>query len=271
MTARITGPAAALLTLSIALTGCSVASDDTAAPAPAKKTVTPHDALFQSVPGDDAGAYKFEVTQPDQTSLSGYYDAAHRAFDMKISYREHDDDIDLTLTMNALVRDEGTWMKAAFKPANLPGLPKLPSKWMKLDTSRVKDAGSQGFITFNEDNADPGDVYFLAMHAATVTETGSGQFAGTTDITSVPTGDELLDEATLKALGAKAKTVPFTAVVDAQGHLTSMTLKIPAAGKSKAGTYTVKYSDYGKATVPAVPAPGAQTPAPDAAYDLLNS
>ena len=261
-TARITG-LSALLTLSIALAGCDVGGD-TDKPAP----LSPRDALLKAVPATGTAAYKFEVKQPNQT-LSGTYDSSQKAFDAKGVYREEGGDLDLTLTMNALVRSEGNWVKVAFTPANLPGLPKLPKKWMKIDPSKIKDA-SGSFLAFDENNADPGNAHFLVMNAAGVTDKGSGEYAGTTDITMVPDA-EIVDAATLKALGAKAKALPFTAAVDGQGHLSSMTVQIPAAGKTKASTYSVKYSAFGQTAVPAAPASGAQTPAPAAAYELLNS
>lgn len=262
-TSRITG-LSALLTLSIALAGCDVLGDD--APA-AKKPPTPLETLLKAVPDDDTPAFKFAVTQPD-LALSGTYDAPQKAFEAKAIYHEADDDVDLTLTMTSLVRSEGNWVKISFKPSNLPGLPKLPKKWMKFDPAKVQDtAGS--FLVYEEDTADPGNTHFLVINATGVTETAPGQFAGTTDITGVP-DDELVDAATLKALGAKAKAVPFTAAVDAKGHLSSMAVKIPAAGKTKAFTFSVKYSAFGESAVPAVPQAGAQTPAPDTVYALLN-
>jgi hypothetical protein len=261
--ARITG-LSTLLTLSIGLAGCGLLDDD--APA-AKKPASPMETLLNAVPDDDAPAYKFEVTQPD-LALSGTYDAPKKAFEAKATYHETDEDVDLTLTMTSLVRREGNWIKISFKPSNLPGLPKLPKKWMKFDPAKVKDT-SGSFLVYEDDSADPGNTHFLVINSAGVTEPSPGKFAGTTDITRVPDAD-LVDAATMKALGEKAKAVPFTAAVDAQRHLSSMALKIPAAGKTKAFTYTVKYSAFGETAVPAVPATGAQTPAPDAAYAVLN-
>ena len=47
-------------------------------------------------------------------------------------------------------------------------------------------------------------------------------------------------------------------------------MKIPAAGKTKASTYRVTYSGYGKTPTPAAPAPAEQTPATSSVYELLN-
>jgi hypothetical protein len=263
-TARITGLAAGL-TVAVALAGCGPTDD--AAAVKSAPPVSPSDKLLKAVPDSDAAPYKFEIKQNNQ-KVTGTWDATKKSFEGKVVYSEASDGIDLTVTETTLVRTEGTWMKIAFNPSNLPGLPKLPKSWMKVDTSKVKDAAGN-FLVFDENSADPGNAYFLVTNAAGVKEAGAGKYTGTTDITMVPDAG-IVDEATLKALGAKAKAVPFTAAVDSEGHLSSMSLKVPAAGKSKAGTYTVTYSDFGKASLPAAPAADEQKPAPDAAYDLMN-
>jgi hypothetical protein len=171
------------------------------------------------------------------------------------------------MTMTSLVIDKKGWMKIAFTPANLPGLPKLPKKWVLLDPAKVKDADDSPLEYGDE--TDPGYVSQLVHNSAGLTETSPGKFAGTTDLTQVKDA-EIVDDATLTALGEKAKTVPFTAVIDAEGHLTSAVVKVPAAGKAKASTYQVTYSAFGKTATPQVPAAGAQTPATDAVYELLN-
>ena len=81
---------------------------------------------------------------------------------------------------------------------------------------------------------------------------------------------EVLEEGEAAALGEAAKTVPFTAVVGADKHLTSLTLKIPAAGKTKAYDYVVNYADYGTAPKISVPTGAAATKAPAMAYEMLE-
>jgi hypothetical protein len=65
--------------------------------------------------------------------------------------------------------------------------------------------------------------------------------------------------------------VPFTATTDAEGHLTRLVLKIPAAGKAKAHTYSVAYDGYDSTATPGAPAAGEQQKAVPAVYDMLNS
>ena len=92
----------------------------------------------------------------------------------------------------------------------------------------------------------------------------------TIDLTAAPDAT-IVDEEVLKDLGDAAKAVPFTAVIGADGHLTTLTVKVPKAGKNKAYTYTEKYADYGTAKPVAAPADGEAQEAPDSAYEMLNS
>jgi hypothetical protein len=225
---------------------------------------TPRDTLLTAVPDTKVGAYKFDI-KGGSTPMSGVLDAPKKTIELKVVQKEPD--VGLTLTMTSLVVDKKGWMKIVFTPANLPGLPKLPKKWVLLDPAKVKNPDDSPLEYGDE--TDPGYVAQLVQNSAGLAETSPGHFAGTTDLTQVKDA-EIVDDKTLTALGEKAKTLPFTAVVDAEGHLTSAAVKVPAAGKSKATTYQVTYSGYGKTATPQVPAADAQTPAPPAVYELLN-
>jgi hypothetical protein len=247
---------AALLTLS--LTGCGVASDVAASVAPAE----PRDVLLEAVPDEEVAAYHFDV-KGGVTPMSGVQDATKHA--VQVKFVQSEPDAGLTMTMSFLVIDKKAWTKISFTPASIPGLPKLPKKWMLLDNSKIKN---KDFLKITEET-DPGYTANLVDAAAGLTETSPGHYSGTTDLTRSTEAD-IVDEATLTALGDHAKTVPFEAVVDADGHLTGVTVKIPAAGKTKAQTYAVSYTGFGKTTSPAAPAAGEQQKAVSDVYELLN-
>ncbi|MFD0517817.1 hypothetical protein [Paractinoplanes durhamensis] len=195
--------------------------------------------------------------------LTGVSDLPNKAVD--VTLLQHEEEVGFTMRMDLRFVAGKAWVKFKFTPANLAGLPKLPNKWMLVDESKLSDK------TFMEtaEESDPGDTQLLVESAAGLKETSPGHYSGTTDLTK-DTEESILDAATLKALGEKAKTVPFAAVVDSAGHLTSAVVKIPAAGKTKAQTYTVTYSGFGKTASPIAPAAGDQQKAPAAAYELLN-
>lgn len=258
MTARKAHLAGIAALLALSLTGCGVANDVADAVAPAE----PRDVLLKAVPGDQATAYRFDV-KGSVTPMSGVLDASKHAVQVKIVQSEPD--VDFTMSMSFLMIDQKAWTKISFTPASLPGLPKLPKKWMLLDNSKIKDKE----LLKTTEETDPGYTANLVDAAAGLTETSPGHFTGTTDLTRSTEAD-IVDEATLTALGDQAKTVPFEAVVDGAGHLTTVTVKIPAAGKTKAHTYAVSYTGFGKTASPAPPAADEQQKATSGVYELLN-
>jgi hypothetical protein len=268
MTARkasLTG-FAGILSLALATSAACGVADEPAkiGESPKVSVATPRDALLAAVPDTKVGAYKFDI-KGGVTPMSGVLDAPKKTIELKLVQKEPD--IGLTMTMTSLVIDKKGWMKIAFSPANLPGLPKLPKKWVLLDPAKIKDPDNSPLEYGDE--TDPGYVTQLVQSSAGLTESKPGHYAGTTDLTQV-TDAEIVDEKTLTALGDKAKAVPFTAVIDGAGHLTSAVVKVPAAGQAKAATYQVTYSAFGTTATPAEPAANQQTPATGAVYELLN-
>jgi hypothetical protein len=267
MTARkayLPGLIAALSLTLVAVSGCGPTKKTAGGQSPTVSVATPRDALLKAVPDTKVGAYRFDI-KGGETPMSGVLDAPKKTVQIKIVQKEPD--IGLTLTMTSLIIDKKGWMKIAFTPANLPGLPKLPKKWVLLDPDKIKDQDNSPLQYGDE--TDPGYVSLLVHGSSDLKETSPGHYAGTTDLTQ-STKAEIVDAKTLTALGEKAKAVPFTAVIDAEGRLSSAVVKIPAAGKTKASTYQVTYSGYGDTATPPAPAAGEQTPATASVYALLN-
>jgi hypothetical protein len=254
---------AAILALTTA--GCGLAKDtsgDTPAAVPTStKPLDPQLALIDAVPGEKDGAYHFEVTGGDLPS-SGVLDAPHQSALVKIE--QHETNPDFTLAMSTLMVGKQTWVKMAITPS-LPGLPKIPKNWQLIDGSKIK---SKDLPIGYDGSTDPGYAELLVQKSTGVKETGPGQYAGATDLTQA--GDaEILDAKTLKKLGAKAKSVPFTATVDGAGNLTSLIAKIPATAGVKARTYSIKYGGFGSTATPAAPAAGEQQKAASVIYEML--
>ncbi|MGX6602281.1 hypothetical protein ACWKSP_09135 [Micromonosporaceae bacterium Da 78-11] len=264
-TARLTGFAAALTVSAAALTGCGAAAEPSADSAATVSVATPRDSLLKAVPDAAAGAHHFVIkggTQP----VTGVVDPANKVATLEVSQAEPE--AGFTLTMKFLVVQEQAWTKINFKPSNLAGLPKVPKKWLLIDLNKIKNKDDSP-LTYDGET-DLGSTADVFHSSADVKEVSPGHFAGTTDLTQ-QTEAGIVDEATLKALGEQAKAVPFQAVVDDQGHLTSTVLKIPAAGKAKATTYSVTYDGFGTTKTPAVPAEDEQQKATTAVYDMLNA
>jgi hypothetical protein len=266
MTARKAQLAGLAAILALSTTGCGIVTADdgdtptaaTTSSAPAE----PRDVLLDAIPGDQASAYHFDV-KGSEVPMSGVLDASKKAVEIKVVQTEPD--AGFTLAMTTRMIGEKTWVKFVIKPANMPGLPKIPKNWQLLDPAKLQDKSIVGY----DGSTDPGYVWALVNDAAAVKQTSPGHFTGSADLTKT-TQAEIVEEKTLTAMGAKAKAVPFEAVVDAGGHLTSFVAKIPAAGGHKATTYSVKYSGYGKTATPAAPAAGEQQKATSVIYEMLR-
>lgn len=261
--AQLAGLAAILALTTTA--GCGLATDSSGDPPAAAPTSTkpldPQLVLIDAVPGEKDGAYHFEVTGGDLPS-SGVLDAPHQSALVKIE--QHQTNPDFDLAMATLMVGKQTWVKMAITPS-LPGLPKIPKNWQLIDGSKIK---SQDLPIGYDGSTDPGYAQLLVQKSAGVKETGAGHYAGTTDLTRSADA-EILDAKTLKKLGAKAKSVPFTATVDSAGNLTSLIAKIPAAAGVKARTYTIKYDGFGSTATPVAPAAGEQQKAASVIYQML--
>jgi hypothetical protein len=265
--AHLAGLGAALAVSAVTVAGCGATSTTPqASPNASPSPKAPRDVLLAAVPDEKTGPYRFSVKSLDGT-IGGIVDASKKTVSIGIAQKESDPAF--TLDMKFLIIDQKSWTKIRFTPSNLAGLPRLPQKWMLLDPSKIKDKANSP-LAYGDDQSDPAYAHEVLENAAQVTQTGAGKFSGVTDL-SLTGVEDIVDDATLKALGAKAKAVPFTASVDAKGHLTALAVHIPAAGKTKAHTYAASYDGYGSTTTPSAPAAGEQTKAVPAVYDMLNS
>ncbi|MEU7845251.1 hypothetical protein AB0B39_30285 [Micromonospora sp. NPDC049114] len=254
--------AAAVLASTTLLAGCGSKSEPAAAPPSspsASPSVSPKEALLDAVPDGTEGAFRFSGKDASST-IDGRIDPAAKAFELNMVMPPDDG---IVVKMSFLVIEDQNWVKAKF--SGRPGLPKFPDKWMKLDPTKLTDAAS--IPTY--DGVDQGNAGPLIQAATSVEEKSPGQYAGFIDVSDTEAA-KALEEGEAAALGEAAKKVPFTAVVGADKHLASLTLKMPAAGKAKAYDYVVKYADYGSAPKISAPTGAAATKAPAGAYELLN-
>ncbi|GAB3952612.1 hypothetical protein [Micromonospora vulcania] len=257
---RTVGTVAAVLAATTLLGGCGPKSGPAAAPR-TSPTPSPKDALLDAVPDGTEGTFRFTGKDASSTH-AGRVDPAAKAFEINSTIPADSDGV--TAKMSFLLIGDELWIKAKF--SGRPGLPKFPDKWMKLDRTKLTNSGD--IPTY--DGADQGNTGPLIEAATSVEEQSPGRYAGIIDV-SGENAANALEEGEAAALGEAAKQVPFTAVVDPDKHLASLTLKIPAAGDRKAYDYVVNYAEYGSAPKITVPTGAAATKAPAAAYEMLNS
>ncbi|WP_433301641.1 hypothetical protein ACQP2F_06675 [Actinoplanes sp. CA-030573] len=267
MTTRNAQLAGIATVLALTVTGCGAVRGDGAvadpAAGPSSAAADPRQALLDSVPDETVGAYAFDVRGGD-SPFSGVLDAPKKAIELRLT---ESGEPNITLTMDIRAIGGKSWIKLAVKPAGTPGLPKIPKKWLLVDKAKMSGDGKD--IVGYDGSTDPGYAADVIENGTGIRPTGAGHFAGTTDLTR-STQAEILDGKALEALGDKARKVPFEAVVGGDGHLSTLTVKIPAAGRTKARTYAVRYSGYGRTPTPTVPAAGEQQKATPIVYQLLG-
>ncbi|RLK13921.1 hypothetical protein DER29_4955 [Micromonospora sp. M71_S20] len=268
---RVATAAAVLLAATSLLAGCG--DDDTqdspaaSSPVPsASPSANPKSTLLAAVPDEEDPAFRFSGSDPTGV-VTGVVDPAGKGMDLTVT--EKDEKLDFTMKLSFRLIEQRSWMKVSFDGAEeLSSMLKLPKKWMELDHAKLTDPASVPYY----EGADPGNTgAILGAAGDTVTDQGGGTYTGTVDLThGEHVRQAMADAVDVDALGAAAKTIPFTAVVGADGNLTSLTLEIPAAGKNKATKYVVKYFDFGKAPKVVVPTGSQAQKAPASAYELLN-
>ncbi|WP_430783048.1 hypothetical protein [Actinoplanes sp. G11-F43] len=257
-TERLVGSSALLITTTL-LAACGVgeAVKDVAGEVSAATTLT------KALPNAGTPVFHYRIKGGVQP-LAGVVDAPNKSMTTEIN--EKIPDAGLTLSMKFLVIGDQAWTRISFDGAKSgSGLPKLPKKWMKLDSGKLS-ADSAEDLTY-QGETDPGFVSSLLLASADLKETGERTYAGTTDLTR-STEAEIVESEVLTALGEKAKAVPLELTLDAEGRITTALVEIPAAGKAGAATYEVVYDQYGSATPVTAPADGVA--ATEDVYELLN-
>jgi hypothetical protein len=104
--------------------------------------------------------------------------------------------------------------------------------------------------------ADPAVALAMLEGAVTVTSPTPNSFQGTIDLAKVkaatPGGTKML-EGLIKAGGAKANAVEFTAKVDAQGYVAEFNTRFPGADQGKDMLYNITFSNFGAPVTVTVP------------------
>jgi hypothetical protein len=237
----------------------SSASAAPAIPADAKE------ALLASTKEIEKGNFTFTIAGDGVTGEGLVHKTSNSAqFTMKV-----DDGSGSTIGMEMIYIEPESWVKMDFGDlgAMIPGADKMKDKYQHLDQSKVKDAGELGL---NLEDVDPAGSAVLAKGITDVQKTGEGAYAGKLDASAVGDDSAALDSDLVKALGAQAKSLPFTAKLDAQGRLTELVISVPAAGESKAHDIKVTYADYGSASAAQKPPADKVVEASPETYEMLK-
>jgi len=145
--------------------------------------------------------------------------------------------------------------------AQVPGITKAGT-WTHLDVSRLPEGANVGL---RPDQIDPVNTANLLGAATDVHATGTDSYAGSLDLTKAA-GLAGLTQVTIDGYGDAASKVPFTATLDPQGRLSTLTINLP-----QGEPIDVRYADYGAPVAVTRPAASEITEAPDSFYTSLGS
>ncbi|MEV4811244.1 hypothetical protein [Micromonospora avicenniae] len=178
-----------------------------------------------------------------------------------------DDGSGTTMGLDMVYIESESWVKLDLGELGdmVPGLAAMKDKYQHLDKSKIEDSS----LSLDLTKPDPGNSAAIIKAITEVQKTGEGAYSGKLDASAV-TDSDALDQDLIKALGDQAKSLPFTAKLDAQGRLTELVLSIPAAGETKAHEIKVSYADYGTATAAQKPAADKVVEASEQTYEMLK-
>jgi hypothetical protein len=143
----------------------------------------------------------------------------------------------------------------------ITGMQGMPKKWLHMDATKLGKSGQLNLMP----EGDPGGAKQMTDSVVDVEKTGAGAFAGTLDYTRTKANDE-----SVKALGDKAKAVPFTAKVDDQGRLVEFAIDTSVLHEAL-GTMTTTYSDFGAPVAVEKPAASETQEAPQELIEAMGS
>jgi hypothetical protein len=143
-----------------------------------------------------------------------------------------------------------------------------PNKWMHVDVSRLTNLPRKLLINVATTTGDPFNLADLLDGLLTVRRTDPTHYAGTIDLTRTR-GPVAFPEAQTKTIGDQSRSVPFSAVLDAQGRLTY--LKIDASAAMSQLVTEITITDYGVPQTITKPTATEVATAPPALYGLLNT
>jgi hypothetical protein len=258
--------------LSLATAGCSGSggsdgsSGTTSSPTPAI-AADPKQALADSVKGLAEGNFTFTLADHESTG-SGSVHAPSKSTHMEMKSKPG---AEIEMSMGFVSIDQERWLKVDLGPEFAQML-KLPDKWMHLDPAKITDSRllKEVSVDFGDpEKVDPAGAAIIFKALVAAERAGEGKYSGTVDLTRA-TDAGVVDEEIVEALADKAKAIPFTANIDAQGRITQLTLDVPATGDVPAHKLEVGYSDYGAAAAAKEPPAGQTQEAPASAYELLN-
>lgn len=237
------------------------------APSGTPNTDDAKQALLNSTNAIRDGNFRFTMSGAGSTAEGQVHQPSQSA---ELRMTIGDPSSDLMMKLDLIHYRPDSWVKLELGGKAADSVPAVRQlnlgKYQHLDQSRIKGNRALGF---DFDKLDPAGSAVLTQGVTEVHQTGDGTYAGTLDVSKAAEAGSL-DPALITALGAQAQSVPFTARVDAQGRLSELVMRVPAAGQNAAQEITITYADYGNATPARKPPADQVVEAPPELYNLFK-
>ena len=247
-TSRLAGLGlAALAAAAMTVAGCDTSASSSSAPAssaaPSASAAEPAAVQALSAATAKLGETSFKVsaTSGSDFKLNGAVDPAQGV-----------GTVDLTATGPNASLNVKTLLIGQDLYVQVPGVTNAGT-WTHLDVSRLPAGANVGL---RPGQVDPVDTANLLSSATDVHATGTNAYAGTLDLSKA---------AGLGVSTTQPQKVPFTANVDDQGRLSTMTIT-----PQSTAPIDVRYTDYGSPVTASRPAASEITEAPDSLYSSFG-
>lgn len=215
---------AAAATLTV--TGCAAATgtDESEQTDPSVVLASSADAL-----GDEPAA--FEMTMGDVMTMTGVFDPANEAGEMTMSF----DADGMQMEMQFVVIETDVWMNMG----EIGQLMGAETPWMLIDLSRLgPDA-----LGFEPGDSDLMGATEMLQSLGEVEQVDDHTFEGTIDLTA--TSNTMVDDDLLDLVGEDAANLAFTATIDDQDRLSTISIELPSIPGLGVETIDMRFFDYG--------------------------
>ena len=265
---------AGLLALALttpAVAGCSVdktssSKPDAAAPA-SSAPPSAQEELAASVKVFNDTPYHFTAADGEGMTVAGDVRPTDKA--IRMTLKQHISGAGL-MTMKFLIIDPEYYLKISVPGVTLPGTENAHGRWLHVDPKKMggMDQGLGRLGSSGDESGDPFDATTMVRSAADVQKVDDTHYKGTLDLTDAD--GMTIDSDLVKALGANARSIPFTATVDEEHRLTGMKVTLPAVTGHKARVTSVTYSGFGQSTEVTKPTADQTVEAPEKLYQIFN-
>jgi hypothetical protein len=258
-----------MATVAVALAGCAAdgntpgASSSSAIPsAPAGSSASAGSsadpaaasALASATAALGTTSFKITMTSGPGVKLTGFVDAPGNKGTGTLAITGPNADIQV----KTLLVDQDLYVQ-------VPGITKAGT-WTHVNVARLPEGANVGL---RPGQIDPANTAKVLTSTTDVQQVDPRSFRGTLDLTKA-TGVTGVDKVKVDGWGAAAQRVPFTAGLDDQGRLATMTIQLPAVGGQPAQPLEVLYTDYGTVVAAQKPPADQVTEAPESLYTTLG-